>query len=79
MRIRLTEQQEALCEQVRRFAEREVLPHEKGAESDPNYGAQVLRRLGKGRLLGLNLPEEYGGVGLPHLDAAQYADWITFA
>lgn len=70
MRIRLTEQQEALCEQVRRFAEREVLPHEKGAESDPNYGAQLLRRLGKGRLLGLNLPEEYGGVGLPHLDAA---------
>ena len=70
MRIRLTEQQEALCEQVRRFAEREVLPHEKGAESDPDYGAQLLRRLGKGRLLGLNLPEEYGGVGLPHLDAA---------
>lgn len=70
MQIRLTQEQQALCEQVRRFAEREVLPHERGAETDPGYGRQLLRRLGEGRLLGLNLPEEYGGVGLSHLDAS---------
>jgi alkylation response protein AidB-like acyl-CoA dehydrogenase len=70
MEIRLTQEQLALCEQVRRFAEREVLPHERTAETDPNYGRHLLKRLGQGRLLGLCLPEEYGGVGLSHLDAA---------
>lgn len=70
MPIQLTEQQQALCDQVKRFAQREVLPFEKQAQTDPDYGKKLLERLGAGRLLGLNLPEEYGGVGLPNLDAA---------
>lgn len=70
MTIKLTEERQALCEQVRRFAEREILPHEKTAETDPQYGRKLLKRLAAGRLLGLNLPEEYGGIALSHLDAA---------
>ena len=70
MPVRLTEQQEALVDQVRRFALREVVPTAREAETDPHYGEALLAKLGKARLLGLNLPEEYGGVGLPQLDAA---------
>jgi alkylation response protein AidB-like acyl-CoA dehydrogenase len=70
MPIRLTEQQQALVEQVRRFAEREIVPRRRELDTDPNYGARVLAALGEARLLGLNIPEEYGGVGLPQLDAA---------
>lgn len=70
MDIRLTPEQQALRDQVRRFAERELLPREREAETNPNYGRELLRRLGEGRLLGLNIPEEYGGVGLSHRDGA---------
>jgi alkylation response protein AidB-like acyl-CoA dehydrogenase len=70
MPVRLTEQQGALIDQVRRFALREVVPTAREAETNPHYGEALLAKLGKARLLGLNIPEEYGGVGLPQLDAA---------
>lgn len=70
MPIKLTDQQQALCDQVKRFAEREIVPNERHAETDPAFGKKLLQKLGDGKLLGLNIPEEYGGVGLPHLDAA---------
>jgi acyl-CoA dehydrogenase len=47
-----------------------VVPTAREAETDPHYGERLLAKLGKARLLGLNIPEEYGGVGLPQLDAA---------
>ena len=70
MPIRLTEQQQALIDQVRRFAQKEVVPLEKSSQGDPQLGSRLLAALGSGGLLGLNIPAEYGGVGLPHLDAA---------
>ncbi len=70
MTIRLTEQQRGLVEQVKRFAQREVLPLEQSAKNDPDYGSRLLTALGSAGMLGLNIPETYGGVGLPHLDAA---------
>jgi len=70
MSVRLTEQQQALVDQVRRFAEREILPKGRAAASEPDRGRELMAALGRARLLGLNIPEEYGGVGLPQLDAA---------
>lgn len=70
MTIRLTEQQRALVEQVRRFALNSIVPRQRETEKDPDYGRTLMLQLADARLLGLNLPEEYGGVGLPHLDAA---------
>ncbi len=70
MSVRLTEQQQALVDQVRRFAEREIVPKRREADTDPAYGAKLMAALGAARLLGLNIPEEYGGVGLPQLDSA---------
>jgi alkylation response protein AidB-like acyl-CoA dehydrogenase len=70
MSIRLTEQQRALIDQVRRFALNDIVPMARDAETDPGFGPALMAKLGQARLLGLNLPEEYGGVGLPHLDSA---------
>ena len=70
MTIRLTQQQQELIEQVRLFAQREIIPLEKRAKNDPSLGSQMLAALGSAGLLGLNIPENYGGIGLPHLDAA---------
>ncbi|HYG41781.1 MAG TPA: acyl-CoA dehydrogenase family protein [Bordetella sp.] len=70
MTIRITEQQRALIDQVKRFAQREVLPLEQSAGNDPDYGTRLLALLGSAGMLGLNIPEQYNGIGLPHLDAA---------
>lgn len=70
MSIRLTDQQRALVEQVRRFALSHIVPNQREAEKSPDYGRTLMRQLAEARLLGLNIPEAYGGVGLPHLDAA---------
>lgn len=70
MAIRLTEQQKMLVEQVRRFARKEVIPMERSSKDDPELGSRMLAALGSAGLLGLNIPQEYGGLGLPHLDAA---------
>jgi len=70
MTIRLTEQQRTLIDQVKRFALREVLPLEHAAKDDADYGSRLLALLGSAGMLGLNIPEEYNGIGLPHLDAA---------
>ncbi|CAN5327588.1 acyl-CoA dehydrogenase [soil metagenome] len=70
MSVRLTEQQAALIEQVRRFALRDIVPFERESETDKAYAQKLLAKLGGAQLLGLNIPEEYGGVGLSHLEAA---------
>lgn len=70
MTIRLTQQQQDLIEQVKRFAQREIIPLEKRAKNDPTLGSEMLAALGSAGLLGLNIPESYGGIGLSHLDAA---------
>lgn len=70
MAIRLTDQQQALLEQVRRFAKKEVIPLEASNKNDPELGSKLLAALGSAGLLGLNIPQEYGGIGLPHLDSA---------
>ena len=70
MTIRLTQQQQDLIEQVKRFGHREIIPMEKRVKNDPALGSEMLAALGSAGLLGLNIPESYGGIGLSHLDAA---------
>ena len=70
MTIRLTQQQQDLIEQVKRFGQREIIPMERRAKNDPALGSEMLAALGSAGLLGLNIPESYGGIGLSHLDAA---------
>lgn len=68
MFIRMTAEQTALVDQVRRFAQSVVVPFEADKSHGDDTGRQLLRELGTARLLGLNIPEQYGGVGLSHSD-----------
>jgi len=70
MDMTLNDDQKALQDNVRRIAERVFAPFEGRWESEPKCAAEALRLLGQHRLLGLNLPEAYGGVGLGNVDAA---------
>lgn len=74
----LSEEQVALRESVRRFARRE-LP-EIAAEierGDEPVGLELRRRYAELGYLGVNLPTEYGGGGLGHLDAVLVLEEIA--
>src|SRR5919199_3181051 len=57
-----TEEHEALRESIRAFVVRELAPHAEEWE-DTTFPDSVFRRMGELGLLGLSMPEEYGGQG----------------
>lgn len=78
MDFRLSEEQLALQESVRRFARGE-LP-EVAAEierSDEPPGIELRRRFAELGYLGVNLGKQYGGAGLSHLDAVLVLEEIA--
>ncbi|WP_240782086.1 acyl-CoA dehydrogenase family protein [Qipengyuania sediminis] len=66
----MSEQQRELQEAARRFARGELveLARELEAQDEP-VPADMMRRYGELGFLGINLPEQYGGLGLGHLEA----------
>src|SRR6476469_6790368 len=65
-----TDEQKAICEMVRQFADEQILPnaeHYDGADEFPEPIVEQMRELG---LFGVTIPEEYGGMGL---DLTTYA------
>lgn len=70
MDFRLTQQQAELQQAARNFARNE-LPDlaRQMEEGDFSVPSEMMRRYGEMGFLGVNLPEEYGGLGLGHLEA----------
>ena len=70
MDFQLTEEQRALQDAARTFARAELpdLAREM-EEKDFSVPADMMRRYGEMGFLGVNLPVEYGGLGLGHLEA----------
>lgn len=73
----LSEEHEMLRQTVRQFAEREVLPHirdwdREGAkdETEMAHVRPLLKRMGELGLLGICIPEQYGGAGMDYLSLA---------
>src|SRR5215210_289309 len=65
-----TDEQKAICEMVRQFADEQILPnaeHYDAADEFPEPIVEQMRELG---LFGVTIPEEYGGMGL---DLTTYA------
>ncbi len=70
MDFNLTEEQRMLQDTVRRFAESELSDIARQVEEDDEApGHEVVERYAEMGLLGLNLPQEYGGGGMTHFDA----------
>ena len=70
MDFSFTEEQRALQETVRRFAAGELREAAQEIErSGEAPGPEVLKRFAEMGLLGINLPQAYGGQGLGHLEA----------
>ena len=55
---------------VRRFYEREIVPHREAWERDGVISREAWRRAGETGLLCVTMPEEFGGAGADRLYAA---------
>jgi acyl-CoA dehydrogenase len=77
----LNEEQLAYQNMARTFAEQEMKPY--AAELDRRQGTAfdwgIVRRFAKANLLGLGVPQEYGGLGVDHLTAAVVAEELGAA
>ena len=64
MQFELNEQQRMIRDMARDFAAKEVAPV--AAENDhlERFPAEIVKKMGELGLLGMNVPEQYGGVGL---------------
>ena len=67
MEFALTEEQQMVREMAARFAETEIKP--KAAELDETHShpAEIVRQLGELKMMGIAVPEEFGGGGMDYV------------
>ena len=63
----LTEDHKALVQTVREFAQKEVAPHIKEWDEKQHFEPSVLKKMAALNLLGVCIPEEYGGAGFDYI------------
>lgn len=75
-----TEEQRMMVDTTRDFVEGEVLPHDEELEK-LNYDLTVklMRKAGEIGLLGADIPEEYGGLGLDKVSSTVIGETLTKA
>ncbi|MCC6749427.1 MAG: acyl-CoA dehydrogenase [Deltaproteobacteria bacterium] len=69
MDFTLTEEQQLLQQTARDFARREVAPRAKAIDHEHSFPAELVRRMSELGLLGVAVPQAYGGAGM---DAFSY-------
>ena len=70
MDFQLTEEQQMFQDMVHDFAEKELKPRARHTDEASEFNAEAVKKMGPLGLLGLNVPEEYGGAGVDPLSAA---------
>ncbi len=66
----LNEEQKMWRDAVHDFVAKEVKPHARHVDEAAEFNADATRKMGPMGLLGLNIPEEYGGTGVDAISAA---------
>jgi alkylation response protein AidB-like acyl-CoA dehydrogenase len=66
----LSEQHRLLRQSVREFCEREVRPKAKAWDAEERFPHEIIPKLAELGLLGIRIPEEYGGAGMDTLSYA---------
>ena len=70
MDFRLTEEQQQIQQMVQEFAVSEVKPHLMKWDEAQHFPVDVFKKAGELGLLGVTIPEEYGGAALSYIDYA---------
>ena len=68
MSFSLSDEQQAIRRMVREFAESEIAPHVMEWDEAQTFPREAMRQLGDLGMLGVLVPEEYGGAGLTYID-----------
>ncbi|MQA30384.1 MAG: acyl-CoA dehydrogenase [Luteitalea sp.] len=68
MDFRLTGEQQLLRRSVREFAETEIRPHVREWDETQHFPSEIIHALADLGLLGIQIPEEYGGAGMSAID-----------
>src|SRR5436190_6861629 len=68
MDFRATDEQQLLRKTVREFAETEIRPHVREWDETQHFPAELMPKLAALGLLGIQLPEEYGGAAMSAVD-----------
>ncbi len=77
MDLELTEEQRAIREMVRDFAEKEIAPRAAEIDRRDEFPADVFAKMAAQGLLGLPIPEQYGGGGADTLSQALAVEEIS--
>ncbi len=70
MNFELNENQKMIAQMVRDFAEKEIRPNMKKWDDDEIFPVETMKKMGELGLLGIFIPEEYGGSGFSYFEYA---------
>lgn len=70
MNFELNENQKMITQMVRDFAEKEIRPNMKKWDDEEIFPVDVMKKIGELGLLGIFVPEEYGGSGFSYFEYA---------
>lgn len=70
MNFELNENQKMITQMVRDFAEKEIKPNMKKWDDDEIFPVETMKKMGELGLLGIYIPEEYGGSGFGYSEYA---------
>lgn len=66
MNFEFTEEQISVKKMVRKFVDKEIIPNIREWDRQHHFDLAVLKKLGDLRLMGVCIPEEYGGAGMDY-------------
>lgn len=66
MNFELTEEQESVKKLVRRFVDNEIMPNIQEWDRKQHFEPHILKRLSELELMGVCIPEQYGGAGMDY-------------
>lgn len=76
----LNEEQRMMKEAVIEFIDREVWPQkDRFEQKDYAFTEELMRKIGKMGLLGVSIPEQYGGIGMGFVSTMLVTDYISSA
>jgi glutaryl-CoA dehydrogenase (non-decarboxylating) len=78
MDFSLTPEQVQLRDTVREFAAREVAPYIRDWDANGEFHPEILYKMGELGLLGLPIPEEYGGAGMDYVALALACEELEY-
>ena len=68
MNFEKSENQLMIAQMVRNFAEKEIRPHVMNWDESQEFPREVFRKMGELGLMGVLVPEAYGGSGLGYFE-----------